>query len=397
MNPNWRWEDHEQAVLSTCSSLITIVPGDSSPVVQFSHFSVKEFLLSDRISTSTEDLSRYHIILEDANTLIARACLGILLRDPVDETGEGAAPLAVYAAKHWVAHARVENVASRVRDGMQSLFEPDKPYFSAWVKLYDVTVQRDDDFGQWVDDPNVQNNILPTAVPFYYAALLGFHEIVEHLALEYPQFVNAICGNGGTALHAASDEGHLQVVRSLFELKCGLDVDVRGVLGMSPLQYASQKGHVGVVQYLLDHGADANFRDADQATPLCDAAVGSHEIVRLLLARNVDVNSRDKDGRTPLDYTFEYNNSKADYPKIVRLLLEHGADPNTRDNNHQTPLHLASSKYSLSPSKLEAARVLLAQGAEVDAEDSEGRTPSQVASKQGNNEVVQLLSEYRSK
>jgi len=110
LNPNWRWEDHEQAVLSTCSSLITIVPGDedSSPIVQFSHFSVKEFLLSDRISTSTEDLSRYHIILEDANTLIARACLGVLLRDPVVETGEGAAPLAVYAARHWIAHGRVE-------------------------------------------------------------------------------------------------------------------------------------------------------------------------------------------------------------------------------------------------------------------------------------------------
>src|SRR6266404_2310608 len=247
LNANWRWEDHEQAVLSTCSSLITIVPGDSSPVVQFSHFSVKEFLLSDRIATSTEDLSRYHIILEDANTLIARACLGVLLRDPVDETGEGAAPLAEYAAKHWVAHARAENVAPRVRDGMQKLFDPDKAYFSAWVKLYDV--QRGGDFGQWVDDPNVRNNILPAAVPFYYAALCGFHDIVEHLARKYPRFVDAICGNGGTALHAASDRGHLQVVRSLFELECDLDVDVRGILGMSPLQYASEAGHLCIAQF----------------------------------------------------------------------------------------------------------------------------------------------------
>ncbi|KAH9028671.1 hypothetical protein EDB85DRAFT_1867732, partial [Lactarius pseudohatsudake] len=77
LNPNWRWDDHEQAVLSTCSSLITIVPAyDSrSPVVQFSHFSVKEFLMSDRLATSTKGLSRYHIVLEDANTVISRACL----------------------------------------------------------------------------------------------------------------------------------------------------------------------------------------------------------------------------------------------------------------------------------------------------------------------------------
>ncbi|KAH9024217.1 hypothetical protein EDB85DRAFT_1829089, partial [Lactarius pseudohatsudake] len=75
LNSKWRWGDHEQAVLSTCSSLITIVPAGDSQVVQFSHFSVKEFLLSDRLATSTKDISRYHIVVEDANTLIARACL----------------------------------------------------------------------------------------------------------------------------------------------------------------------------------------------------------------------------------------------------------------------------------------------------------------------------------
>ncbi|KAH9073522.1 hypothetical protein EDB83DRAFT_2219557, partial [Lactarius deliciosus] len=75
LNSNWRWEDHEQAVLSTCSSLIMIVPAGDSQVVQFSHFSVKEFFMSDRLATSTKDISRYHISLEDANTVIARACL----------------------------------------------------------------------------------------------------------------------------------------------------------------------------------------------------------------------------------------------------------------------------------------------------------------------------------
>ena len=58
LNSKWRWEDHEQAVLSTCSSLITIVlPSYGSPVVQFSHFSVKEFLMSDRLATLPKDIS----------------------------------------------------------------------------------------------------------------------------------------------------------------------------------------------------------------------------------------------------------------------------------------------------------------------------------------------------
>src|SRR6266571_7753714 len=37
LNLDWRLKDHEQAVLSTCSSLVTVVPDHGSPVVQFSH------------------------------------------------------------------------------------------------------------------------------------------------------------------------------------------------------------------------------------------------------------------------------------------------------------------------------------------------------------------------
>src|SRR6266702_7532573 len=56
LNLDWRLKDHEQAVLSICSSLITVVPSQWSPIVQFSHFSVKEFLMSDRLARSTGDI-----------------------------------------------------------------------------------------------------------------------------------------------------------------------------------------------------------------------------------------------------------------------------------------------------------------------------------------------------
>ncbi|KAH9165573.1 hypothetical protein EDB89DRAFT_292735 [Lactarius sanguifluus] len=92
LNSEWRWEDHEQAVLSTCSSLITVVPNEESPVVQFSHFSVKEFLMSDRLATSTGDISQYHISLGDSHTVLAQACLGFLLRDPDVTNGADRAP-----------------------------------------------------------------------------------------------------------------------------------------------------------------------------------------------------------------------------------------------------------------------------------------------------------------
>jgi hypothetical protein len=52
-NANFQPLDAEDAVLSACSSLISIIDVDGSRVVQFAHFSVKEFLTSDRLSTST--------------------------------------------------------------------------------------------------------------------------------------------------------------------------------------------------------------------------------------------------------------------------------------------------------------------------------------------------------
>jgi len=78
--PSWRPTDAEEAVLSACSTLIDIIEVDGSRVVQFAHFSVKEFLTSNRLSTSTERLSYYHIHSATAHAVLAHASLSILLQ-----------------------------------------------------------------------------------------------------------------------------------------------------------------------------------------------------------------------------------------------------------------------------------------------------------------------------
>jgi hypothetical protein len=89
-------------------------------VVQFSHFSVKEYLTSERLATSSQDVSRYHITFETAHTILAQACVSVLLQlDDHDEQDdvEKNAPLAVYAAEYWVRHAQFEDVASYASKG----------------------------------------------------------------------------------------------------------------------------------------------------------------------------------------------------------------------------------------------------------------------------------------
>jgi hypothetical protein len=109
LNADWRWEDQEAAVLSACSSLVSVVSDNGSRVVQFAHFSVKEFLTSDRLASSTEEVSGFHVSLEPAHATLAQACLGVLLRLEA-KTYNTHAPLVQYAAENWVTHAQFENV-----------------------------------------------------------------------------------------------------------------------------------------------------------------------------------------------------------------------------------------------------------------------------------------------
>jgi hypothetical protein len=132
---DWRPEDAHQAVFSACCSLIMIVNVDGSLVVQFSHFSVKEFLMSSRLANTGEHLSRYHILPHSAHTVLARSCLSVLLNlsDQVDRSTVEKQPFTIYAARYWVDHGKFEGVSSNIQYFMERLFDPEKPYSATWV------------------------------------------------------------------------------------------------------------------------------------------------------------------------------------------------------------------------------------------------------------------------
>jgi hypothetical protein len=167
----------ENAVLSTCSSLIAVVDNHGSRVVQFSHLSVQEFLTSDHLGSTTGSLSLYHILPGPAHTILAQVCLGLLLHVDDHNRNESvrASPLAEYAARHWVAHAQFEDVALSVMHGIQSLFDLDKPHFVVWIGLFDIIAESRTSSKAW-----------------YYAAMDEFRDLVLHLAIKHPQHANTI-------------------------------------------------------------------------------------------------------------------------------------------------------------------------------------------------------------
>ena len=358
LKPDWRWEEEELALLSACSSLIAIVETGRSRVVQFSHFSVKEFLTSSRLVTANGDVSNHHIDSEPAHTILAQACLGVLLqiKDDVEGCTPKDHPLARYAAEHWTTHAQFGNVSSHLHKGMEYLFDANKPHFKVWLTLCDIDAHPDEDatFYQFALARK------SPAAPLYYAALCGFHNIVEHLITQHPQDVNADGGRYVRPLVAALAGEHFQTADLLRHNGALADLDVRGRYGRNPLHGAAYSGSLKVIRILIEYNpAYINAGDVDGYTPLIRASL------RYIL----------KDGF------------------VHQLLLEHGADINTQTRFGGTSLYYASYYGAL-----EAVRVLLEHDADVEVKhNNTGKTALQIAAEKGHDEVVKLLREHGAK
>ena len=358
--PDWRWEDQEHAVLTACSSLITIVSNHNSRVIQFSHFSVKEYLTSKRLSTASVDVSQYHIALEPAHLVLARACLGVLFN--LEDSDDQGMPLLEYATEHWTSHAQVGNVSSCLKDVMQTLFDWNKPHFEVWREAHDKYC--------W---PRFYGRS-----PLYIAALHGFYDLVQHLIDRHPEQITLIPQHDDSSssplLAALESRKHVQVAELL--LKHGACVHVRGDPLLCHATGFSGDGRVNAVQFLLKHGAHVNACDRSLQTPLhCAAKFGYLDVARILLEHGADVSLQDNFGQVPLHLVSNrdayYERDESNRLFLAQLLLARScADVNTQDVFGNTPLHCAS--YNRWPN---ISQLLLDRGANPHAVNFRGRNP----------------------
>ena len=388
LKEGWRPENPEDAVLSACSTLIAVVEDSGSRIVQFSHFSVKAFLTSDRLRTSNNgNIRHYHIPLDAAHAILARACLSVLLQldENVDKKRLETFPLAFYAAQNWVDHAKYEDVASRVQDLIEQLFNPSKPYLVTWTWIHDMDRLSQHRVRETIHDLEERPERVE-ATALYYAALCGFGVLVNYLITANAENVNAKCGYHGSPLHAASYEGHLDAARLL--LTHGVDVNTKNKYGQTPLCSAYDGRHLDMMQLLLEHGGNADVYYDGAGHLSHDASFhGRADVIHLLLQHNANVNARNAIEETPLHHASEQGQARA-----AQLLLDHGAIVNARRGNRNTPLHEAARK-----GHLEVVQILLRHKADVHIRGKEGRTPLQVAISNGQSEVSQLLLENGAK
>ncbi|KAH7089729.1 vegetative incompatibility protein HET-E-1 [Paraphoma chrysanthemicola] len=342
-------------VLDICSGLVRIATevvddeiGLTRQVVTLAHYSVKEYLMSERIHFGPAAQYGLHLNLGHTyhNWIRIRECdVGQSWEDPILRELIPGGPLPLYYAALF---------------GIPEL-----------VKLL---IDRG-------DDVNGASGLYGTAygTALQAAASEGIEEVVL-LLLANGADIDVSSSFHGSALQAASKYGHEQIVSVL--LDNGADVNTCGGLHGSALGSASMYNRATIVKRLLDAGADVTITDFRGRPPLMYAAqMGYFDIVKELVQHGANVEAVDEGGYTPLLCA-----SERGHLEIVSFFIDCGAKLSVKNSNGLALLASASMSGCT-----KVVEMLLNEGVDITTTYSGGWTPFIAAASGGHFDVVKLF------
>lgn len=214
-----------------------------------------------------------------------------------------------------------------------------------------------------------------------------------------------------SALCYAAENGNLEILKRLTEL----DVNKSDFSGRTPLMYASMKGHLECVVYLVQNGSLVNAISDEKKSAVCyaieansseifyflakncradlDILIHSHYLITSIKNKNidiamylinigVDVNTPDKDGNYPLLQSIETGNNE-----LFRTLFEVVDDVTVNDNNQNNALHLAAMFNNM-----EVVEILFGEeDFPKNEKNKKGKTALHIAIENGNTDIAVYL------
>lgn len=312
-DPEYRMPIPEE-ITRYCPGFVILVKRDSRRnaetviEVQLAHFSVKEYLTSNRLEP---DMAKDFGMIP-AMVAMTEVCLSCLLdldyfySPDIDFNTlvQGLSSrylMATFSSQYWMDYAAV------VESSNTEILLPVEEYLSS-ERAYKLGFLLNSPDDYWDDIMGIKN----LSGPLYYASFRGLSRSVKVLLNSAD--VNAEGGWYGNSLQAASFKGHEKIVEML--LGEGADVNARGGQFGNALHAASYIGDEKIVEMLLGKGANVNAQGGRYGSALLAAVyIGHDKIVKLLLAKGADVNAKDKDGKDALQIA-----SYRGHEKIIVLL-----------------------------------------------------------------------------
>jgi ankyrin repeat domain-containing protein 50 len=223
------------AIHEACPGFVYI---SDNKTARLAHFSVREYLESDRILQDS-DATAFSIKPQDANTLMTSICLSFFLDLTVPISDPRKAPLTTYAARNWPDHfRRVDTTTNRHRleEQVFQLFSSDDDSFESWAKACIL----------W---PYHDSFSIPT--PLCASVVLGLEGITTRLIEVADDTSLTFARDATAALRMASRKGHRRIVELLLQHDADIDMS-------KALFEATKSGHKNIIQLLLNQGAEIN-------------------------------------------------------------------------------------------------------------------------------------------
>ena len=366
-------------IINICRSLVSIA--DETEELRLAHYSVQEYLVSERIRDGPA--SFFSVVGASTDALIAEVCLTYILLfnepDSLTESSLSDWPLLNYACKHWFHHvARSTNAADRcntTRLSEKLLVSQDNTAFFNWLRVCEPD-------RPWIGF-DLHKDCSSLATPLYYSSYCGLVDATKRL-LDHGADVAALGGHFSTPLNAATTRiafpGTEAVVRLLIEGKSDVNaVDERGTHALNNVCW---NNNARLAKLLLQSGADINAQDLGGGAPMHLASYnGSISTIRILLEHNADIDAKARLKRTdlPVGSKEDARLSNKRTPlmeaafngqaEIVQLLLDLGAKMNEVDDHGMTAMIRAARC-----GHKKVAEILLSRGADATVKDKKGLT-----------------------
>ena len=263
-------------------------------------------------------------LLFDVFNGISKSSIEALLSPSKDSKLDGAKPLFDYTCRYWYQHVLHATECDDIYEILMILFE----------KRYQLLKSLEDVL--WLEYPILTDDeIEGHARLLRFAVAIGSPWIVKRVIHHSPNLINSEFGYWETPLILAAEKGHLDIVELLLE--CGANVN-KAIYEDTPLTASIKRNYEDVFELLLKRGADVDgYILIDRWTALHWAAYfGRTNLTSILLRHNANLNTCDHWGKTPLHIAVSERNLET-----MQLLVDAGSDPTLKDDDGKTPLHLA--------------------------------------------------------